>query len=164
VRRRHPRALEEEEAGLLQLKVSSTSPYAFDFEGLVFTPLLFVWRVTPIVPALTPAKALRSGAPTTTRRRSARVSWTAMGAVAAGGPSRNAAVATGLQQEEAAAATSQVLAPRAPSQGHGRARPEGRPAGDQEAVAEAVDEDTPPGWGQSRGQPASGPERMLGCW
>jgi hypothetical protein len=79
----------------------------------VFIPLLFVRRVTPIVPALAPAKALRSGAPTTTRRRSARVSRTA---ATMDEPLRDMAVTTGSQQGEvAAAATPQVSVPRAPS-------------------------------------------------
>jgi hypothetical protein len=84
----------------------------------VFILLLFIDRVTPIVPALTPAKALRLGTPVTTRRRSARAPRTAVSAVGTGEPSCDTAVAIGPQQEEAAAAMmSQVLVPRAPSQG-----------------------------------------------
>jgi hypothetical protein len=66
---------------------------------------------------------------------------------ATGKPSRDAAVATGPQQEEAVAAavTSQVLVPRAPSQGRGQARPESRPVGDHEAAGDAADDDAPPG-------------------
>jgi hypothetical protein len=63
-----------------------------------------------------------------------------------GEPSRNTAAATGPQQEEVVAATtSQVLVPRAPSQGRGQAHPESRPAGDQEAAGAATDDDAPPG-------------------
>jgi hypothetical protein len=71
----------------------------------VFTSLLFVRRVTPIVPALAPAKALRSGAPTMTRWRSARAPRTVMGAAAAGEMSRETAMATRPQQGEAATTT-----------------------------------------------------------
>jgi hypothetical protein len=112
----------------------------------VFTPLLFVRRVTPIVPALAPAKVLRSGAPTTTRRRSARVPRTATGVAATSEPSRDTAVAIGPQRGgTAAAATPQVLVPRAPFQGRGQAHPESRPAGDREVAGDAADEDAPLG-------------------
>jgi hypothetical protein len=62
----------------------------------------------------------------------------------------------------AAAATLRVLVPRAPSPGHGQARPESRPAVDREAAANAADDDAPPGWGQMRVQPALAPERLQG--
>jgi hypothetical protein len=81
---------------------------------------------------------------------------------ATGEPSRDAAVATGPQQEEATAATAttlHVLVPYAPSQGCRQARPESRPAGEREAVVDAADDEAPPGWGQWGSQPASAPER-----
>jgi hypothetical protein len=111
--------------------------------------------VTSIIPAIAPAKALRSGAPATTGRRLARVTRTRVSAAVTSEPSRvpasvtgpqQAEVATasammmgkpsrvtvavaGPQQEEAATATSQVLVPRASPQGRGHARPESRPTG-----------------------------------
>jgi hypothetical protein len=64
----------------------------------------FIRRVTPIVPALAPAKALRSGALMTTRRRSSRASRAATGE-----PSRDVVVASGSQQEKAAAVTAAMV-------------------------------------------------------
>jgi hypothetical protein len=49
--------------------------------------------------------------------------------------------------------TSQLLVPRAPSQGHGQARPKSQPAGDQEAAGDATDHDAPPGWANRWGNP-----------
>jgi hypothetical protein len=62
----------------------------------------------------------------------------------------------------AAVATLWVLVPRAPSPGHGQARPESRPTGDHEVAADAADDDAPPRWGQMLVQPASAPERLQG--
>jgi hypothetical protein len=110
----------------------------------VFTLLFFVHRVTPIVPALAPAKVLRSGVPMKTSRCSARAPQTAAGVAATVEPSRDTAVETGPQQEEvAAAATSQVQVPRTPSQGRGQAHSESWPAGDREAAGDAADDDAP---------------------
>jgi hypothetical protein len=69
-----PPALEEEEVGFLQLEVSSISPHTpLISRGCRLLFCFFVDWVTLIVPALAPAKALRSGAPTTTGQCSARV-------------------------------------------------------------------------------------------
>jgi hypothetical protein len=70
----------------------------------------FVRRVTSIVPALAPAKALRSGAPMTTRRRSSRAARAAASGAATDEPPRNTTVATGPQQEETAAAAAAAAA------------------------------------------------------
>jgi hypothetical protein len=56
-----------------------------------------VRRVTTIVPTLAPVKALMSGVPVLTRRRSSRVAWAAASAAATGEPLRDTAVVTGLQ-------------------------------------------------------------------
>jgi hypothetical protein len=77
----------------------------------------------------------------TTRRHSARAPRTAASTVATGEPLHDTTMDTGPQQEEAVAATSQVLVPHAPSQGRGQARPESRPTGDHEAVEHAADDD-----------------------
>jgi hypothetical protein len=100
-----PPTLEEEEVGFLQFEVSNISPR---------TPLIsrghrsffcfLADRVTLIVPTLAPAKALRSGAPTTTWRRSARVPRTTASAAATGESLRVRAAVTEPQQEGAAAA------------------------------------------------------------
>jgi hypothetical protein len=80
-----PPALEEEEAGFLQLEVTSISPRTpLISRGCHVLFCFLVDRVTPIVPALAPAKALRSGAPATTGRRSARVLLTAASAAETG--------------------------------------------------------------------------------
>jgi hypothetical protein len=156
VRRRYPPALEEEEAGFLQLEVSNISPCTPLISRDCHLPFCFlVDTVTLIVPALAPAKALRSGAPAMTRRRSARVPQIAASAAATGEPSRDTAAVTESQQEEAVAATvSQVLVPHASSQGRGQVHPESQPAGDHEAVGSAADDDAPPGCGQLREKPA----------
>jgi hypothetical protein len=96
------------------------------------------------------------------RRRSSKAPRMAASAAVTGEPSRDAVVATGSQQEDAAAAASQVLVPNAPSQGCRQARPESRPVGGREAVGDAADDDAPPGganWGASPRQPLSACQR-----
>jgi hypothetical protein len=74
VRQRYLPSLEEEEAGFLQLEVSSISPRTpLILRGCRSLLCLFVDRVTPIIPTLAPAKALRSVAPATTGWCSVRV-------------------------------------------------------------------------------------------
>jgi hypothetical protein len=69
-----PSVLEEEEAGFLQLEVSSISPCTpLISRGCRLLFCFLVDRVTPIVPTLAPAKVLRSRVPATIGRRSARV-------------------------------------------------------------------------------------------
>jgi hypothetical protein len=102
-----------------------------------------------------------------TRRRSSRASRTAVRVAATGDPSRDAAVATGPQQEEAAAATAttlHVLVPYAPSQGSGQARPESWPAGEREAVVDATDDEAPPGWGSAEASPHQPPSVIRRFW
>jgi hypothetical protein len=153
-----PPALEEEEAGFLQLEVSNISPCAPLISRGCHLPFCFlVDRVTPIVPALAPAKELRSGAPATTRRRSVMAPRTTASVAMVGEASLDTAAVTGSLQEKAAA-VSQVLVPRAPSQVLGQAHSESRAAGDREAAGAAADDDAPPRWCQLRGQPASAPE------
>jgi hypothetical protein len=129
-RRRYPPALKEEEAGILQFEVSSISPHAPSISrGRRSLFCFFADRVMRTIPGLAPAKALKLGTPATTRWRSARVPRTA---AATSEPPRVTAAVTRLQQEEAAAATSQALVPHAPPQGRGQARSESRPTGDHE--------------------------------
>jgi hypothetical protein len=91
-----PPALKEEEAGFLQLEVSSISPRTpLISRGCRLLFCFLVDRVTPIVPALAPAKALRSGAPATTGRRLARVLRIAASATATGKLSRVTTTVTG---------------------------------------------------------------------
>jgi hypothetical protein len=145
-RRRYPPALKKEEAGILQFEVSSISPRVPTISrGGHSLFCFFAIRVTPIIPTLAPAKALKLGTPAMTRRRSERAPRTAASAAAMGEPSRVAAAAAGLQQEEVAAVSSQALVPRVPSQGCGQARLESRAAGDHGAAEVAVDDDAPPG-------------------
>jgi hypothetical protein len=189
-RRRYPPALEEEEAGFLQLEVSSISPRTpLISRGCRLLSYFLVDRVTPIVLALAPAKALRSGAPMTTGQRSARVPRIAAGAAATGEPSRVTAAVmrpqqeevvaasvmvtgessrvtaavSGQQQEEAVVATSQALVLRAPSQGRGQAHPESQPAGDHEAVGAAADDNAPPDKANGGGNPGQPPSARQRC-
>jgi hypothetical protein len=85
-----------------------------------------------------------------------------------GEPSRDTAVATGTQLEEAATTaektTSKVLVPCAPSQGRGQARPESRPAGDHEAAGDAADDDAPPGGANWEANPRHPPGTRKRCW
>jgi hypothetical protein len=112
--------------------------------------VFFVHRVTPIVPALALAKALRLGAPVTTRRCSSRPSQAVVSAAATGESSRDAAMATRPQQEETAAAAVASASPALHS------------AGARAAVVDVADDDAPlPGWGQWRNQPTSAPEPAL---
>jgi hypothetical protein len=107
VRQRYPPALKEEEAGILQFEVSSISPRVPSVSrGGRSLFRFFADRVTPTVPALTPAKALKLGMPMMTRRRLKMAPRTAASAAAMGEPSRVTTAATTSQQEEAAAATS----------------------------------------------------------
>jgi hypothetical protein len=76
---------------------------------LILVFFFFVRRVTSIVPALAPAKALRSGAPVMTRQRSLRAPLAAASTAVTGEPPRDTAVALGPQQEEAVAATAAVV-------------------------------------------------------
>jgi hypothetical protein len=81
-----------------------------------------------------------------------------------GEPSRDAAVATGPQQEEAAAAvTPQALVPHAPSQGRGQARLESRLAGDREAVVDVADDDAPLGGANGKASPHQPPSACRRC-
>jgi hypothetical protein len=111
-----PPALKEEEAGILQFEVSSVSPRAPSISrGSRSLFRFFADRVTPTVPALTPAKALKSGTPATTRRRSERAPQLAASAVTTVELSH---VATARpQQEEAVTAASRALVPHASPQG-----------------------------------------------
>jgi hypothetical protein len=117
------RALEEEEARLLQPEEQHLHSTPLISRGWCLSFRFLVHRVTPIVPALAPTKALRSGTRVTTRRCSSRAPWAAASAAVMGEPSGDVAVAAGPQQEgamaAATAATSQVLVPHAPSHGHG---------------------------------------------
>jgi hypothetical protein len=65
---------------------------------------LCVRRVAPTIPALAPAKALKSDASVPTRRLSSRASRAAESAAVTDEPPRGTVVATGLQQEASAAA------------------------------------------------------------
>jgi hypothetical protein len=82
----------------------------------------------------------------------------AASATATGEPSHIMTAVTGPQQAQAAT-TSQVLVPRAPSQGRGQSCSDSRPSWDHEAAGAAADDDAPLEWGQLRGQPRSAPER-----
>jgi hypothetical protein len=104
----------------------------------------FVRRVAPIVPALAPAKALRSDASVLTRRRSSRAPWAVGSAAATSEPPHGTAVTTGSQQEAAdaaaatAAATAATTVPPVPVP----------TVGDWAAVVDIPDDDAPPpGWG-----------------
>jgi hypothetical protein len=95
------------------------------------------------MPALAPAKVLRSDAFVPTRRHSSRVLRAAESATATSEPPRGTDVATGLQWEAAAvtaataAATAASAVPPAPVP----------VAGDQAPMVEVPDDDAPPpGW------------------
>jgi hypothetical protein len=104
----------------------------------------FIHRVTLIVPALAPAKALRSGAPVTTRQRSLRAPRATASTAVMSEPSRDTAVATGPQQEETAAVAAATAATVVAS-----ASPALVPAAGDQAVVDVTDDDAPPpGWGQ----------------
>jgi hypothetical protein len=126
------------------------------FRGARCSPLGFpVRRVTPIVPALAPAKMLRSGAPAPTKRRSSRVP---RAAAVAGEPPRNTVVATGPQQEVGAVAATTVAATAVAS-----VSPSLIPAAGDQAVVDIADDNAPPpGWGQWDNRPASAPEPTVG--
>jgi hypothetical protein len=111
----------------------------------------FAIRVTPIIPALMPDKALKLGPPVTMGRRSETVSRTAASVAAAGETTRTTTVAARPQQEGAAAATTRVWVPHVPLQGHGQARSESRPVGDHGAAVAADDDDESPPGGANRG-------------
>jgi hypothetical protein len=67
----YPPALKEEEVGILQFEVSSTSPRAPSISRDSHSLFrFFADKVMPTVPALVPAKALKLGTPATTRQRS----------------------------------------------------------------------------------------------
>jgi hypothetical protein len=156
-----PPAIKEEEAGILQLEVSSISPRVSSISrGGLSLFRFFAYRVTPTIPTLMPAKALKLGMPATTRWRSERALLTAASEAATGESSRVTTATTRPQQEEAAAATSQALVPRAPPQGCGQAHSESQPTRDHGAAGATADDDAPPGWGQLRGRPRSAPERV----
>jgi hypothetical protein len=73
------RATEEEEAGILHPEVGDRSPIAMSFRSARSQlSRLRVRKVEPTVPPLAPAKVLRSDAAVPTRRRSSRVSGTAL--------------------------------------------------------------------------------------
>jgi hypothetical protein len=147
-----PPALKEEKARILQLEVSRISPRVpLTARGGRLLFCFLVDRVMSTVPALTPAKAIRSGTPVTTRRRSERAPWTVASAAATGEPSRVTAVVARPQQEEETTATSQAPVPRAPPQGRGQARSESRPIRDHGATGATADDDTPPRVGPING-------------
>jgi hypothetical protein len=82
--------------------VSSISPRAASISrGRPSLFHFFADRVTPTIPALMPAKALKLGTLATTRRHSERAPRTAASAEATGEPPRVTAAATRRQQEEA---------------------------------------------------------------
>jgi hypothetical protein len=104
-----------------------------------------VRRVTPIVPALAPAKALRSDTSVPTRRHSSRAPRAAGSTAATGEPPCGTAVATGPQQKVVAVAAARAAATAATS-----ASPALAPtAGDRAAVVDIPDNDAPTlRWGQ----------------
>jgi hypothetical protein len=65
------------------------------------------------------------------------------------------------QQEEAVVATSHVLVPRDPPQGHGRARSGSRSVGGRETAEAPTGGDSAPTRGPSRGSSGLAPERAL---
>jgi hypothetical protein len=104
----------------------------------------FVRRVTLIDLALAPTKALRSGAPVTTRQRLSREPWAVACVMATGESPRDTAVATGPQLEVMAAAAAAGAATAVAS-----ASPALVPTAGDQAVVDVTDDDAPPpGWGQ----------------
>jgi hypothetical protein len=115
----------------------------------------FVHRVELAVPALAPAKALRSDVSAPTRRCSSIGPWEAGSASVTGEPPRGIAVAMGSQQEAAAVeaatavATTVTMVPPVPAP----------TAGGRAAVVDIPDDDTPPpGSGQWENWPTLAPE------
>jgi hypothetical protein len=118
-------------------------------------------RVTPIVPALEPAKALRSDTSVPTRRRSLRAPRAAESVAATGEPPCGAAVATGPQQEVATAAKATTATTAATSVSPALAPT----SGDRAVVVDIPDDDTPPlGGANGRTGLRQPPSLGRGCW
>jgi hypothetical protein len=116
--------------------------------------------VAPTVPALVPAKALRSDASIPTRRRSLRAPRVAGSVVATTEPLRGTDVAAGSRREATAAAAATAMATTMPTDPQAPA-PVG---GDRAAVVENPDDDAPPpGWGQWENYPATALDPAAGC-
>jgi hypothetical protein len=111
--------------------------------------------VASTVPALSPAKELRTDTSVPTRRHSSRATRAVGSAAMTGEPPRSAAVATGLQQEATAAVAATAAATTAPT-----IKPFLVPAaGGYVDVVEILDDDAPPpGWGRWENWPAPAPE------
>jgi hypothetical protein len=115
--------------------------------------------VTSSVPALAPAKALRSDVSVPMRRRLLRAPQAAGSAATTDEPPRGTAAATGSQLEAAAAAaataaaTAATIVPPAPTP----------TVGGRAAMVDIPDDDVvPPGWGQWEDWPAPAPEPAAG--
>jgi hypothetical protein len=93
-----PELSRKRKRGFSNLRYVALCPCAPDFEWLWCSVLyFFVRRVTPTVPALAPAKVLKSDTSVLMRRHSSRAPQEVGSAAATGEPPRGTAVATGPQ-------------------------------------------------------------------
>jgi hypothetical protein len=83
-----PEPSRKRKRGFSSLREVAFFPSAPNFEGLELSFMFCIRRVALTVPALAPAKALRSDASVPTRRRSSRAPRTAKSAVATSEPPR----------------------------------------------------------------------------
>jgi hypothetical protein len=105
-----PEPSRKRKRGFSNLRSAVLPARALNFKGRCSPSCFLVRRVMLLIPALAPAKALRSGAPVTTRRYSLRAPRATASAVTTGKPPRDTVVATGPQQEGMAAAAAAATA------------------------------------------------------